>query len=63
LTSLLISNNNLTGPFPDLSRLSKLTYLYMNNNQFSGEIPDVFANWPSITSLCVVMLEFQLRGW
>jgi Leucine-rich repeat (LRR) protein len=56
-----MSNNNLTGPFPDVSLLSNLKSLSLSNNQFSGEIPNVFANLPNLLSLYVIIHEFQLR--
>ncbi|KAK9141016.1 hypothetical protein Scep_010697 [Stephania cephalantha] len=41
LRSLLLNDNNLTGPIPDsLTRLSQLQVLDVSNNNLSGKVPD-----------------------
>lgn len=44
LKRLEIQGNKLSGEFPDLSRLSSLTFLDCSNNSISGEVP---ARFPS----------------
>lgn len=41
ILSLSVINNSFSGPFPsDMNKLKSLRRLYLNNNNFSGEIPD-----------------------
>ncbi|KAF5738624.1 LRR receptor-like serine/threonine-protein kinase [Tripterygium wilfordii] len=39
LTGILLGNNTLSGPLPDLSSLKMLEILHLEDNHFSGEIP------------------------
>lgn len=39
LNEILLGNNSLSGPIPDLSSLKLLEILHLEDNQFSGEIP------------------------
>jgi hypothetical protein len=40
LRSLSLSNNNLTGAFPDVSALPALRFFFLYQNRLAGEIPD-----------------------
>ncbi|CAD6335957.1 unnamed protein product [Miscanthus lutarioriparius] len=40
LRSLSLSNNSLTGAFPDVSALPALRFLFLYQNRLAGEIPD-----------------------
>ncbi len=54
LTSLEVLNlrwNSLEGPLPDLSKLDLLKNLFLNNNQFSGEIPKWIGNLQDLERL------------
>ncbi|XP_058077668.1 probable LRR receptor-like serine/threonine-protein kinase At5g59680 [Magnolia sinica] len=44
LTDILLGNNNLSGPIPDLSPLRRLERLHLQDNQLSGEIPPSLGN-------------------
>uniref|UniRef100_R7W6P1 Putative inactive receptor kinase n=1 Tax=Aegilops tauschii TaxID=37682 RepID=R7W6P1_AEGTA len=45
MTHLDLSNNNFSGPIPDISWLNPyLTYLDLSYNNFSGEIPESIVN-------------------
>ncbi|KAJ0098031.1 hypothetical protein Patl1_27876 [Pistacia atlantica] len=56
-----LSNNQLTGPLPNLTGLSKLNYVDMSNNSFEGStIPPGFSSLQSLTTL--VMENTNLRG-
>ncbi|KAJ0040284.1 hypothetical protein Pint_27224 [Pistacia integerrima] len=56
-----LSNNQLTGPLPNLTGLSKLSYVDMSNNSFEGStIPPGFSSLQSLTTL--VMENTNLRG-
>ncbi|KAI4337552.1 hypothetical protein L6164_015952 [Bauhinia variegata] len=46
LRYLDLENNNLSGPFPDISPLSQLQYLYLKKNGFSGAFP-----WKSLVNM------------
>ena len=41
LTTLDLSDNQLSGTIPDLSSLTQLQNLYLGDNQLSGTIPDL----------------------
>lgn len=40
LRVLSLANNNLTGPFPDVSRLAVLKMFYLSWNKLAGDTPD-----------------------
>lgn len=40
--------NNLTGAIPDLSNLTKMEQLDLDDNQLSGKIPESIFNLPSL---------------
>lgn len=50
LQNITLVSDGLTGTIPDLSQLSSLTYVDLNNNQLSGPLP----------ALNVLPLEFFL---
>ena len=56
---LVLQDNGLNGPIPDLSALPSLTTLFLANNQLSGEIPELSA-FTRLTSL--VLDSNDLRG-
>ena len=59
LTSLDLSNNQLTGSIPDVSDLTSLDTLDLSRNQLDGEIPDL----SDLTSLLTLYLnDNQLTG-
>ncbi|KAL5200573.1 hypothetical protein ABZP36_021776 [Zizania latifolia] len=52
LRALSLANNNLTGPFPDLSMLPALKMLYLSRNKLAGDIPDgAFASMRGLRKL------------
>lgn len=51
LTGIMLGNNNLSGPIPDLSSLKRLETLDLGDNQFSGEIPSSLGNINSLREL------------
>ncbi|CAI0376872.1 unnamed protein product [Linum tenue] len=61
LTELSLSNNNLNGPFPNLTGTGVITTLDLSNNSFSSSN---FPSWlSSMESLTTLMLEnTQLQG-
>ena len=60
LTDLYLQDNQLSGPIPDLGRLSQLEILRMWNNQLTGRIP---ASMRNLTKLRYLELwENQLTG-
>ena len=59
MTLLFLSNNQLTGPIPDLSALTELRRLILAGNQLTGSIPDLSA----LTKLTDLILGGnQLKG-
>ncbi|KAF2292822.1 hypothetical protein GH714_029197 [Hevea brasiliensis] len=51
LTELWLDGNSLTGPLPDISHLVKLKIVYIQNNSFSGKIPQALLTGKVIFSL------------
>ncbi|KXS12858.1 hypothetical protein M427DRAFT_59171 [Gonapodya prolifera JEL478] len=52
LTTLYLSNNNISGALPDLSPIApKLQYLLLDGNAFSGPVPSWLTNATSLTAL------------
>ncbi|KAG8075020.1 hypothetical protein GUJ93_ZPchr0006g45302 [Zizania palustris] len=52
LRALSLANNNLTGPFPDLSMLPALKMIYLSRNKLAGDIPDgTFASMRGLRKL------------
>jgi Leucine-rich repeat (LRR) protein len=43
LETLNLAHNKLTSDLPDLSQLTKLNNLFLNNNNFTGSIPEYFS--------------------
>lgn len=60
LSDFDVSVNELTGSIPDLSGLSSLTTLYLNDNHFSGTVPYSLGNLSALIEL--VLNENQLTG-
>ena len=59
MKALDLSFNQLTGPVPDLSALTNLSYLDLTGNQMTGSLPDLNA----LTNLTSLNLGFnQLTG-
>ena len=56
ITRLVIEGNGLTGPVPDLSALTNLTYLTLGSNQLTGPFPDLNA----LTNLTYLSLSDNL---
>ncbi|OIT20282.1 putative leucine-rich repeat receptor-like protein kinase [Nicotiana attenuata] len=60
-SELFLSNNEFTGPLPDLAGMNALNYLDMSNNTFSSaDFPLWFSTLQSLTTL--VMENTQLQG-
>ena len=55
VTLLNLSDNELTGPIPDLSALTELTSLDLNNNKLTGPMPDLSA----LTELTQISFAFN----
>ena len=55
MTALTLSENNLNGSIHALVNLKVLEWLYLNDNNFSGNIPDGFCDM-------YALYEFSLRG-
>ncbi|RZC55436.1 hypothetical protein C5167_014289 [Papaver somniferum] len=53
LTKIMLANNNLTGPVPDLSSLRGLQRLHLQNNQLTGTIPSSFGAIGSLRELFI----------
>eukprot|EP01084_Bolivina_argentea_P149116 260565_1 len=53
LTFLELSNNNLFGSMNVLTNCSLLTFLFCDNNNFSGEIPNEFCNFTALGMLSI----------
>ncbi|CAD6342379.1 unnamed protein product [Miscanthus lutarioriparius] len=52
LAELHLENNQLTGPLPDLTGMSALSFVDMSNNSFNAsDVPSWFTTLPSLTSL------------
>ncbi|XP_016486744.1 putative LRR receptor-like serine/threonine-protein kinase At1g67720 [Nicotiana tabacum] len=51
LSGLWLGNNSLTGSIPDLSSLSNLEILHLEDNQLSGEIPPSLGNVKSLNEI------------
>uniref|UniRef100_A0A0E0BQE7 non-specific serine/threonine protein kinase n=1 Tax=Oryza glumipatula TaxID=40148 RepID=A0A0E0BQE7_9ORYZ len=55
LAEFHLANSNLTGPLPDLTGMSSLSFVYLENLRISGEVPQSLFSLPSIQTL-------RLRG-
>ncbi|XP_019171439.1 PREDICTED: probable leucine-rich repeat receptor-like protein kinase At1g68400 [Ipomoea nil] len=51
LTKLDLTNNSIFGPLPYLSPLSRLEFLFLSQNQFSGSIPLGYIHIPNLKHL------------
>jgi len=52
LAELHLENSQLTGPLPDLTGMSALSFVDMSNNSFNAsDVPSWFTTLPSLTSL------------
>jgi Leucine-rich repeat (LRR) protein len=52
LAELHLENSKLTGPLPDLTGMSSLSFVDMSNNSFNAsDVPSWFTTLPSLTSL------------
>ena len=59
VTRLSLSHNEMSGPIPDLSALTRLTTLSLHSNQLTGSIPDLSA----LAQLTNISLSYnQLSG-
>ncbi|CAM0946563.1 unnamed protein product [Alopecurus aequalis] len=60
LRVISLSDNALTGPFPNVSALGMLKMLYLSRNKFSGEIPaDTFIHMRGLRKLHLASNEFS----
>ncbi|KAI4304069.1 hypothetical protein MLD38_039631 [Melastoma candidum] len=59
LTGILLDDNKLSGHVPDLSSLRNLELLYLQNNDFTGEVSKSLDLWESIivSTICVMTTE------
>ncbi|KAG6544955.1 hypothetical protein Mapa_013647 [Marchantia paleacea] len=48
---IMLQQNPLGGPIPDLSELTKLTHLYLENTQLTGNIPVTIRNMTSVQQI------------
>jgi Leucine-rich repeat (LRR) protein len=53
LKDLWLGKNKLTGPIPDLSPMTRLETLHLEDNQFTGAIPESLAKLPSLRTLSI----------
>ncbi|THG14251.1 hypothetical protein TEA_009234 [Camellia sinensis var. sinensis] len=60
LEILFLSNNQLTGPFPDLTGLNSLNHVMMEDTGLEGQIPNVFFSLPLLRK--VVLRNNKLNG-
>ncbi len=60
LRTVLLHDNQLTGPIPDLSGYTRLQYLYLYDNQLSGAIPDLSNSAATLEQL--LLHDNQLSG-
>ena len=51
LTNIYLTNNDLEGTLDGISRLTKLRYLYLNQNQLSGTLPAELGNCSTLNYL------------
>nr|GMD34383.1 probable leucine-rich repeat receptor-like protein kinase At1g68400 [Ipomoea batatas] len=51
LTKLDLTNNSIFGPLPNLSSLSRLQFLFLSQNRFSGSIPLGYIHIPNLKKL------------
>ncbi|KAG7338990.1 two component regulator [Nitzschia inconspicua] len=58
LRNFAVSNNLLTGGFPDFSKMSKLIGLYLDDNGFEGPIPAHFDHFPELMDLWLSKNKF-----
>lgn len=60
IRALSFSNNNFSGPIPDISIFGALKMLYLEHNQFKGPIPgDMFENMRSLKKVHLSYNEFS----
>ncbi|RLN28688.1 putative leucine-rich repeat receptor-like protein kinase [Panicum miliaceum] len=58
LAELHLENSQLTGPLPDLTGMSALSFVDMSNNSFNAsDVPSWFTTLPSLTSLFLENLK------
>ncbi|MED6198919.1 hypothetical protein PIB30_071213 [Stylosanthes scabra] len=60
VADLILSNNKLEGPLPNLTGLNSLKYLRMQNSSLSGQIPADFFSLPSLQDM--VLNDNELNG-
>ncbi|MCL7037329.1 hypothetical protein MKW94_022600 [Papaver nudicaule] len=53
LTKIMLGNNSLTGPIPDLSSLRSLQRLHLQKNQLTGTIPSTLGDIGSLRELFI----------
>nr|GLL35988.1 probable leucine-rich repeat receptor-like protein kinase At1g68400 [Ipomoea trifida] len=51
LSKLDLTNNSIFGPLPNLSSLSRLEFLFLSQNRFSGSIPLGYIHIPNLKKL------------
>lgn len=57
LTDLSFANNNLAGPIPDLTKLSKLQRLHLHDNKLNGTIPQTLGRIQTLRELLLQQNE------
>ncbi|KAL8554991.1 hypothetical protein ACS0TY_002975 [Phlomoides rotata] len=61
IQSLYLSNNEFTGPFPNLTGMNSLNYVDFSNNSFDAtDVPSSFSSLESLTSL--IMESTNIKG-
>jgi hypothetical protein len=55
IRALALSHNLFTGSFPDLSKMSRLSLLYLDDNDFTGGIPEYMENLTDLRKFHVVV--------
>ncbi|KAG5235256.1 receptor protein [Salix suchowensis] len=59
LEYLNLGSNSFIGPFPDFSNITRLTWLDLSFNDFTGEISDVLLNFTQLTRLDLSTNKFN----
>jgi hypothetical protein len=54
-----VSSNSLTGPFPNISKYTRLLGLYLDDNDFEGTLPEFLGKLTDL-SKCLYLQSCQM---